>query len=107
MYSEIMRVRSSAYIFIATYTEASAANAQQNARRVQPRPSREIFEFLNDDLCPFLHWISVTGNVVQHELEELLPGGQYSRREGMLVDRRSREPLRRTTKRLEAGSTRL
>src|SRR5215831_17963575 len=107
MYSDIMRVRSSAYIFIATYAETSAANAQQNAKRFQPRPSREIFEFLNDDLCPFLHRISVTGNVVQHELEELLPGGRYSRSEGMLVDRRSREPWRRTTKRLEAGSTRL
>src|SRR5262249_25100229 len=106
MYSDIMRVRSSAHIFIATYTETSPANAQQNARRFQPWPSREIFEFLNDDLCPFLHRISVTGNVVQHELEELLPGSRYSRSEGMLVDRGSRGPWGGTTNGLEAGSTR-
>jgi hypothetical protein len=48
------------------------------SKMLPDRPSRKVFEFLNDNLITFLEWILVTGDRVKHELEALLSRSWYS-----------------------------
>jgi hypothetical protein len=50
----------------------------RRSQMLPDRPSRKVFEFLNDNLITFLEWILVTGDRVKHELEALLSRSWYS-----------------------------
>jgi hypothetical protein len=56
----------------------SAPSAPTESQMLPDRPSRKVFEFLNDNLIAFLERILVTGDRVKHELEELLSRIWYS-----------------------------
>jgi len=50
----------------------------RRSQMLPDRPSRKVFEFLNDNLITFLERILVTGDRVKHELEALLSRSWYS-----------------------------
>src|SRR6516162_1472622 len=85
-YCEIIRCGLTACARAARHTSTSAAVVHLENRRFPKARSRQVFEFLNDNLSVVSERILITGDDVQHELQQLLPGSGYSGGEKVLVD---------------------
>src|SRR6516225_1943871 len=85
-YCEIIRCGLTACAAVARHTSTSAALVHLENRCFSKARSREVFEFLNDNLSVFLERIPFTGDDVQHELQQFLAGSGYSGVEIVLVD---------------------
>src|SRR5215469_998568 len=85
-YCEIIRCGLTACAAVARHTSASAAFVHLVNRCLSKYLSREVFEFLNDNLSVFLERIPITGDDVEHDLQQFLTGSGHSGREQVLVD---------------------
>src|SRR5215469_10371165 len=106
-YCEIIRCGLTACAAVARHTSTSAAFVHLENQCFSKVQSREVFEFLNHSLSIFLERTPITGDDVQHELQQFLAGSGYSGGEQVLVDHGTHSPHGRTAKSLESCSPRL
>src|SRR6516225_10867032 len=102
-YCEIIRCGLTACVAVARHTSTTAAVVHLQNRRFSKALSRQVFEFLKDNLSVFLERILVTGDDVQHELQQFLAGSGYSGGERVLVDHGPHFARRRTAHRFETS----
>src|SRR5215471_5522959 len=87
-YCEIIRSGSIACAGVAKHSHASPTIAHRRSRSIPKSPSWKVLEFLNDNLGWFLERILISGDDVQHKLEELFARRRYSGRKNMLENNR-------------------